>query len=249
MPPVARWRQLQAQQRQIGILAMEDLLDVATGPVTPEQLGQLYQVVVDRYGSVAAHLAVEALEDARKTAGQIDLPDPVLSDPLPAAQIEGTYSWASATAASRDPEDIARKLAGPLGRLIQQRARETIWDSTAAAGTRYARLPGPKACAFCLMLASRGAVYTAETVLTTGMSKRGRRGRRPEGLTYHDHCDCVAVESYAADDLPKLNRDLQDEWIEATWENGKPGNAQWQKWQAYIAETRPNKESAKPDTD
>ncbi|MDO5033071.1 hypothetical protein [Corynebacterium sp.] len=33
------------------------------------------------------------------------------------------------------------------------------------AGTSYARVPEPGTCAFCLMLGSRGAVYTKETVL------------------------------------------------------------------------------------
>lgn len=47
----------------------------------------------------------------------------------------------------------------------------------------YARvLSGRESCAFCAMLASRGPVYSEDTVV-----------RRRDGRRYHDNCDCIAV--------------------------------------------------------
>lgn len=43
-------------------------------------------------------------------------------------------------------------------------------------------LTGEESCSFCAMLASRGPVYTKQTVLTKG-----------NGTRYHDNCDCIAV--------------------------------------------------------
>lgn len=48
-------------------------------------------------------------------------------------------------------------------------------------GLRYARVPSGKACAFCLMLASRGFVYFSKT--SAGEDKGH----------YHNHCHCAVV--------------------------------------------------------
>ena len=72
-------------------------------------------------------------------------------------------------------------------------------------------LTGAESCAFCAMLASRGPVYSEDTVVTTGKPREVRprqvhyrnpgatgghtyvSGSRREGEKYHDHCDCIAV--------------------------------------------------------
>ena len=54
-------------------------------------------------------------------------------------------------------------------------------------GVRYARVPtGGVTCAFCMMLASRGAVY-------------GSRDTAGEMGQYHKHCDCKIVPNYTGD--------------------------------------------------
>ena len=71
-------------------------------------------------------------------------------------------------------------------------------------------LTGAESCACCAMLASRGPVYSEDTVVTTGKPREVRprqvhyrngatgghtyvSGSRREGEKYHDHCDCIAV--------------------------------------------------------
>lgn len=68
-------------------------------------------------------------------------------------------------------------------------------------------LTGEENCPFCAMLASRGPVYSEETVL----AREADRGR------YHDHCDCVAVlvvkgRPWEGEDQFK---ELQDLWDDA----------------------------------
>ena len=266
------WRDHQREQQQIVVMATRELLRLAEvyPDITPEEFLFIYTAVVDKYGSVAAASALRAVENSRRAAGKWDvLPRPGVADAAPPDQVRATHSWAVNRAGTVAAPAVARMLVGPLGRLVQQRARHTIWNATVTGGTRYARLPGPKACDFCLMLASRGPVYTKETVLATGQSRRGvregprsaphfrnpqatsghvyRQGRRPEGLRYHDNCDCTAIESYTDADLPQVIVDLEQEWREVTWgDDGMPVKHQLAVWKAHIAETRPNHETVRP---
>lgn len=65
----------------------------------------------------------------------------------------------------------------------------------------YARLPSPGACAFCMMLASRGAVYSKSTVLTTTSRSR----RRGSGKSFHEGCNCSMFPVFDREqELPDL---------------------------------------------
>lgn len=78
-----------------------------------------------------------------------------------------------------------------LDELVKQPYRSTLQRSAASAGAGWARVPsGAETCAWCLMLASRGAVY--ESRATAG----------GEGRKYHGDCDCIPVLSRGDDDLP-----------------------------------------------
>lgn len=106
-------------------------------------------------------------------------------------------------------DQLARKkLEGVLNRLVLQPGRDTVYEATKRDGTGYARIPEPGACPFCLMLASRGAVYTKDTVLHTSSLHK-----------YHDHCRCLGIEvrvdgkgDPAFDRLPPVNGQLRQLW-------------------------------------
>lgn len=190
--------------------------------------------ITQRFGSVAVSSALWAMETGRLEAGQDNLPALVPAAAVIVPQVTSSASWAL-NQSEGNIAVAARAMAGPLGRLIRQPARETVWSSTAAAGTRLVRVPGPNACPFCLMLASRGAVYTKATVLTTTGSRAGpsahtrtrnpsaqgghtySAGRRREAQRYHDHCSCTARESFTDNDLPPIIKTLQAEWDEVTY--------------------------------
>ena len=62
-----------------------------------------------------------------------------------------------------------------------QHGNRTTKHNAIRNGLRYARVPGGKSCAFCLMLASRGFVYHSTT-----------SAGEDEGH-YHNHCHCAVV--------------------------------------------------------
>lgn len=99
-------------------------------------------------------------------------------------------------------------------------------------------LTGAESCAFCAMLASRGPVYSEDTVVTTGKPREVRprqvhyrnpgatgghtyvSGSRREGEKYHDHCDCIAVlvVKGASWNGEQQYHDLKDLWDDATFQ-------------------------------
>lgn len=102
-------------------------------------------------------------------------------------------------------------VSGGLTKALTEAAADTmIGNAELQGGLSAQRVPRPGCCAWCGMLASRGAVYTAETGgkvvgrgVPVGQGKgrgskgRGRgikpRGSRRVGEDFHDHCRCRVV--------------------------------------------------------
>lgn len=119
--------------------------------------------------------------------------------------------------------DGLRKLAG---QIVRNTARLTIENSAAAdpARPRYSRVPsGPKTCAFCAMLASRGFAYSTEK--TAG----------GEDEKYHDNCDCMIVPSWGK---AKLRGYDPDKWKrlydEAAKMAGSTDPKRVARWSRYL---------------
>lgn len=229
--------------------------------MTADDLRFVYEALVEQFGAGAAESAMYALQESRSEAGLLDLPEPVRAGLAPSGQVAGTFGWAQSQA--EDTQELARVLAAPLGRLVRQPARQTVFSSTKVAGTRWARIPGGKACWFCLMLASRGAVYhsrqsatftskrsarSPETRYRNATAQRGHRYKigQAEGNRFHDNCDCQIVEVHDSTELPPIVEELYEEWEEVTWKDGMPADDQLQRWKEHIANTRPNGEAARP---
>ncbi|WP_313546437.1 hypothetical protein [Corynebacterium sp.] len=258
------WREYDIQLQAAVRTATQQLMSiVGTGQIaSADDLLIIYQALIDRYGAATAESALLALENSRRTVNLWDeLPKPAAAALPATGQIEGTFSWAVSQSVDKESFPlIAAKLAGPLGRLIQQPARETVYNATADAGTRYARVPGPKACWFCLMLASRGAAYTSkDAALNVTKRSAGKtqtryrnadaasghsyRKGRPLGARFHDNCTCIAIESHTPSDLPNVIHQLEKEWIENTHDPTNPNASQIGLWRQHIAATRPNGET------
>ena len=102
------------------------------------------------------------------------------------------------------PEQVMRRRIGDLARdQVKRRANRTMAENCARDGVRYARVPrGSETCGFCIMLASRGFVYTT-----------------PEAAQHsHDGCDCkvmpgfdgTEVEGYDPDTMYDLYREARE---------------------------------------
>lgn len=146
------------------------------------------------------------------------------------------------TAANRGDKALQSRIVSDLERRISRHVvaagRNAVADaahngsarflsSGAPAHVGYARvLSGRESCAFCTMLASRGAVYQEDTVVT-----------RKDGRRYHDGCDCIPVlvvegEPWEGEEQSEA---LYEQWQEHTWSDGKPAPGQFRRWSDAIA--------------
>ena len=124
---------------------------------------------------------------------------------------------------ARDSAVLREAIWGMVDRHIQNGHNETILLSSLAAGNGYARQPEPGACSFCLMLASRGAVYaSAEHASRVGAPGVVMRGFAKKGDRFHDNCKCRAVEVSDGDGLPPQAVELRKLWIDTFYEAGQP---------------------------
>lgn len=164
-----------------------------------------FQAIVQAYGEQAAYAAADYLFLERSLDDELaGLPFPDLADPVSYEQAKSSYYWATDVLREAEDGDLAarmhalRRLGGVTNRLILQPSRDTVAGASLSAGTGYARVVEPGGCAFCMMLAGRGAVYSKNTVGAVNK--------------FHDNCRCIGIEVKSDKDLPQLNKDLAREW-------------------------------------
>lgn len=196
-------------------------------------LADPFHAIVSAYGEQAAAASVDFLIISRSLDDELRwLPTPSMAEVASFEQASKSLSWAINTSKQHGQFNDAmarRKLEGVLNRLVLQPARDTVFEATQRDGTGYARVPEPGACPFCLMLASRGAVYTRKTVVA---SKELHR--------YHDNCRCLGIEvrldgkgDLGFDRLPPVNRQLRELWdtnvgeASGTYRNPEDARARW----------------------
>lgn len=159
----------------------------------PDWLAAMNAVVV-QYARVSAALAADFYEGQREAAGVPGVFTVPLADPPPEQQTEASLRWAVKDLWPREPEEatpaqlqpmdvrlvqaekkaelVAQKLVADTGRgtvreAVRQDRQATAWARSAALG----------ACAFCKMLATRGAVYAQDTA----------------DFRAHDGCHCGVI--------------------------------------------------------
>lgn len=201
-----------------------------------ELMQEPFTAISTAYGEQAAHAAADYLFLQRsldKTLAGEAYPD--VADPVGYDQAVASYRAASRVS-KKDWKKFVQggavdgitefnattfdKLSGALNRLVLQPARTTI-SQNIAEGMKFARVPEPGACKWCLMLASRGAAYSADTA---GMTAATR---------YHDNCRCVAVEVGRGAPLPAINRELEAAWKLAT-SRETTESGQRRVWDTYL---------------
>jgi hypothetical protein len=119
-------------------------------------------------------------------------------------------------------------LSGAVARHVAAGARDTLHQTILSDPVAYGweRMTGRDPCAFCAMLASRGAIYSETSVAVdlTGVDPQfrpvlqsgGRRQRRRSGDLYHDHCQCYLEPRFDGDPfLSAENRRWRDLWNRA----------------------------------
>jgi hypothetical protein len=210
--------------------------------VIRDELLSFFPDLLQSYGDTAAVLGADWYDLLRDVPSSARAFDAVIAGVTPVEQAEQTARWGIAPLFTENPDDALARLLGATHRLVLQPGRDSIWDSAQMDSFRtgVARVPsGTTTCKFCVMLASRGAVYqsqvSAELVVGRGSNRTGYdadgkrlrggigggvkpRGRMDLGRKFHDRCDCVSVvvrspSDYPAGYDPDALRDLYNEGV------------------------------------
>ena len=216
-------------QDQLVAGAQQSLLEanLLSGRVVDPQsfMVDAFTEIVAAYGAQSAYAARDyaiadyAARGERVRPGQIDLSAPIFQ------QADSSGRWAVFGAGDAFEGAALYRLQGALTRLVLQPYRETVLNTTRDHGQRtrtaVARVPEAGACAFCRMLASRGAVYgSAESAQST---KDGKR--------FHDNCRCsTQIARIDGRDLPQSVRDLEREWSRFADETDSLTLQSYEKW-------------------
>lgn len=187
-------------QARRNFLQVWSRLDPNDWAATRKVLEQFWPDLIGHYGEMAAALAADQFTieaDALGVQGE-----PQMVRPVDPERANARMRWALGV------PDQQGSLLVILDELVKQPYRSTLQRSAAKADVAWARVPtGGETCGFCLMLASRGAVY--ESADTAG------RGRK-----YHGDCDCTPVLARGDADLPYDVEKLYDQYLDAREASG-----------------------------
>jgi len=181
---------LAEQVAVISAAATEDLSgiwDLGTPSATIEALFDLLPALIDTWATAAGSYTAnwyDDLREERSVKGRFTAIVPDLGD-LGADQLA---AWTTDAILVDDP-DLARSRAeGGLQRRVTNTSRATVMTSSEEdpGATGWQRVARTGGCSFCVMLASRGDVYT----------KKGSR------FGAHDHCNCSAVPAFGGQPTP-----------------------------------------------
>lgn len=159
--------------------------------------------LVDVYRDASSALAVSYYEAARAAQQIAGDPTPKIAAAIDTAQlaksmyvtgdrvIERALQRGVAAPAART--DAITGLSGAISRHILNAGRQSVIDSVNAdrLSVGWARVTDSQPCAFCALLASRGAVYKSEETAD---------------FQAHDHCGCSIMPVYGASVLPDTSK-------------------------------------------
>jgi hypothetical protein len=138
--------------------------------------------LVSEYGDVAAAVAADWYDEMRASEGVPGSFRAPLAPSVPLEQVNARLGFATRASGPLWVGDSAA-LTGFLSLMANEYAlqpgRDTVMEAAHADKAAYARVPEPGACKFCLMLASRGFVYSKATA---GGAKK-----------FHGKCRCNAM--------------------------------------------------------
>lgn len=160
------------------------------------------RALIEQYGAASAVVAADSYEQQREAAGNRGRFSAEPSAGPPQEQIESSLRWATKdlweTGAEQDAFDVrlaqaeqraeavAQKLVADQGRDTTRQAVDR--DREAVAYARAAALGG---CAFCKLMASRGAVY--KNARTAGRDANDKFTGDASVVKFHDNCHCTII--------------------------------------------------------
>lgn len=173
-------------------------LDLSRPEAVRDALLEFTPLLVTEYGQSAAALAMEWYEQLRFESGE-DSAFIVAAPPTASAAAEKvgeTVRFLAGQLWTPNPASMLSGLSSSTDKYVKQYGRDTIAWNADREGVRFARVPtGAKTCAWCLMLASRDAVYLSKE--SAGDVGSGY------GDGFHGFCDCEVVRIAKESDYPE----------------------------------------------
>lgn len=219
---------------------LQEFWDALYGALSPiefrDELLKFFPDLVTTYGDTAGVIGADWYEQLRSVQRQgvsVEQFRAVIALPAPDEQSIALAKWALGPTFDEQSDSLVtlERLTASLQRLVNQPFRDSIWYAAGSDPVRTGvlRMPaGLVTCRFCVMLASRGPVYSvsasgatsAGSVVGRGSTRSGfgdagkrlsggigggvrTRGSQPIGNRYHDECDCIPVLVQSPGDLPE----------------------------------------------
>lgn len=188
----AKLQRIAQKAREACLVAFEEV-----GVEDEELVKSVIMAIVDRYGLASGELGAQWYEYCKSgkfTSGYTAITGQVSRYGV---RSDVTAVFGKYKAGEIDLATTVERLGGVAVDQVKKNARDTILENingeyleAIRTGRRdisercgYARVPVGETCAFCILLASRGFVYSSERTAT--ISRWGHK--------YHNNCDCVAV--------------------------------------------------------
>lgn len=174
--------------------------------------------------------------NALGTAASSFIANPVVRAGLVVA-VEATIDWGlKQLAESETVQTALDDFKGGLTRHVRSGSRTTLEQGVRKdpAGALYRRVPRIGGCEWCLMLASRGYVYSSKS---SSLVASGEHGDQPAGDKFHDWCNCSSEAQFRGEDPPEWVQFLESEWRRLNWVNGKPAypaDVAWDNWYQHV---------------
>ncbi|SDK79458.1 hypothetical protein SAMN04487913_103204 [Arthrobacter sp. ok362] len=170
-------------------------LDLSRPEAARNALLEFMPLLVAEYGQVAETLAMDWYDEIRAGSGaaaSFRVTAPAAAS-VTADRVEKKVRYLAGQLWTPEPAAMLAGLTIATDKYVKQSGRDTIAWNADREGAFWARVPsGAKTCSWCLILASRDAVYLSEKSAKT----------RSDGETYHGRCDCQAVPLRSGDDYP-----------------------------------------------
>lgn len=220
MIPLATVQGLSVTLNELSTRALADLqaLLVALEGQSPERtkavLFEAFPEVFDPYVAATSAVSATFYEEVRAVAGVKPTFDAATINDAPRKRWNSLVGFGTAPAMFEQGVMalMFSAMAGGLTKTLTQMSSDTIIGNAERERVQvgFQRVPAPGCCAFCGMLASRGAAYESEAGATKvagrGMpigSTAGKRGGQAKGIRtrgtqrigedFHDHCKCRGV--------------------------------------------------------
>lgn len=153
--------------------------DERAAKLVAQTLHDTMPALLERYRLTAASISADLYDLERQAVGARGLFSAIVPD-LGDGGANELVGWA--TSKARTPESLSELLQGGMDRRIWQAARSVYMTSAVSdpAARGWQRETDGDACGFCVMLASRGTVYSEASA----------------DFSSHDHCGCTAVAAW-----------------------------------------------------